>query len=620
MAPIETREQYGTHETCDHSTEQQTAKEFSVGFASVGREYVKTKKDNPQEAKAIARRHIQELKDRCAAYKVLPSGQKNPSQTKMEQNLRDAQVLLSEGTDKAEIMRILYANTSYAGDDIDSLKENNTSILLFLPEEYRQNGEINKDIVKSSIEADRIREMEEFLTGTRARPPYFDNNDFTKHPDIITKALSKPRALLGIYEMLRTSAKNGDGNVTKNPDFLAVANNILAREYPDVFGVAEKAEWYTEGGPNFDKIATLLDIINYTPSQKKNFLTMMNDAQNGKSETAVDLYEKRFIGTPIEEGIRSYFPESKLLKVSLLEESQKTLDAFKNTHERKKGGVLDIIENNEESKKFAQASFMYIPTDHLNTFLSLLPKIESHCDCGNTEALMKEIDRLDIDAIYKMRFFCGLGDALDRAHSESADIAFYKHIEKHYEDNVDITKEHGKLSEHETSGRELQYSIISRAFPGMKEEELRQKNTAFGNFLDSVAVKGKINVTRDGIIDQLRTIFSGTPEADKIFNTIKNSKNGQEVFQLLADAFGEKKAHQEKCLHDDGVDTDKWKKFQKERRKESVVVLNKLKDPAISTEEKIRILEEIGVVQHVEIPTDPKEKKEFADKLHRIVE
>lgn len=141
-------------------------------------------------------------------------------------------------------MRILYANTSYTGDDIGSLKENNTSLLLFLPEEYRQNGEINKDIVQSSIEADRLREMEEFLTGKRVRPPYFDNNDFTKHPDIITKALSKPRALLGIYEMLRTSARNGDGNVTKNPDFVKTVNDILAREYPDFFGVAINTEWY----------------------------------------------------------------------------------------------------------------------------------------------------------------------------------------------------------------------------------------------------------------------------------------------------------------------------------------------------------------------------------------
>jgi len=71
-------------------------KEFSTGFANIGREYSKSKTNNPQEAKAIARRHIQELKDRCAAYKVLPSGQKNPSQTRMERDLRDAQLLLSE--------------------------------------------------------------------------------------------------------------------------------------------------------------------------------------------------------------------------------------------------------------------------------------------------------------------------------------------------------------------------------------------------------------------------------------------------------------------------------------------------------------------------------------------
>lgn len=101
---------------------------------------------------------------------------------------------------------------------------------------------------------------------------------------------------------------------------------------------------------------------------------------------------------------------------------------------------------------------------------------------------------------------------------------------------------------------------------------------------------------------------------------IKKSKDGKEIFELLAKAITEKQAHQEKCLHDDGVDMDKWKKFQKEKRKESVAVLNKLKDSSVSTEEKIRLLEEIGMVQHTEIPTDPKEKKEFLDRLHRIIE
>lgn len=398
-------------------------------------------------------------------------------------------------------MKILYANTSYTGDDIGSLKENNTSLLLFLPEEYRQNGEINKDLVKSSIEEDRIREMEEFLNGKRLHPPYFDNNDFTKNPDIITKALSRKGALLDIYEMLRTSAKNGDGNVTKNPEFIAAAGDILAQEYP-LFRAAKNAPWCARGDLNFDKIATLLDIIKYAPAQRQqDFLDMMNDAENGKSDTAVDLYETRFVGTPVESGIRLAFAESKLLQNSLLEESQKTLDTFKNTHGYKKGGVLDIIENNEKSKKFAQASFMYIPTDHLNTFLSLLPRIESHCDCGNTQALMREVDALDIDAIYKMRFFCGLADALKLENEQLPGIDFYKHIEKHYEDNVNITTEYEKLSKPETSSREPRYSIISQAFPGMEEEQLRQKNAAFGSFLNSVVKDGKINMTREKIVE-----------------------------------------------------------------------------------------------------------------------
>lgn len=84
------------HEKCDPSIEKRTMEEFSTGLANIGREYTKTKKDNPQEAKAIAKRQIQELKDRCSAYKILSGGQKNPSQTKMEQDLRDAQALLSE--------------------------------------------------------------------------------------------------------------------------------------------------------------------------------------------------------------------------------------------------------------------------------------------------------------------------------------------------------------------------------------------------------------------------------------------------------------------------------------------------------------------------------------------
>lgn len=411
--------------------------------------------------------------------------------------------------------------------------------------------------------------------------------------------------------MLRISARDGDGTVTKNPEFVATVNNILAREYPDFFGKAENTEWHAGKGYSFDKITALLDIIKYQPGERASFLKMMESAENGDSEAAVKLYETRFVGTPIEESIRAYFGDSKLLTVCLLQESQKTLDAFKETHGYQKGGVLDIIENNEESKKFAQASFMYIPTDHLNTFLSLLPRIESHCGCGNTEGLMKEIDKLDIDAIYKMRFFCGLADALDRAHSDSSDIAFYKRIEKHYEDNVDISKEQKTLSESEKSGRELHYSIISKAFPGLDEEKLRQKNAAFGNFLDSAVKDGKINITSADLVRQLSAIFTGTPEADRIMETIRKSRDGKEVFRLLADAFSEKKTHQEKCLHDAGVNTEKWKTFQKEKRKESVVILRKLKDPSVSLDEKIRILKELGLLDHTKIPDDPAEKQKF---------
>jgi hypothetical protein len=58
---------------------------------------------------------------------------------------------------------------------------------------------------------------------------------------------------------------------------------------------------------------------------------------------------------------------------------------------------------------------------------------------------------------------------------------------------------------------------------------------------------GKIKVSKENLLDHLRLIFSGTPEADKFYNTLKKSKDGKEIFQLLSEGFAEnsKKLEQE---------------------------------------------------------------------------
>ena len=198
--------------------------------------------------------------------------------------------------------------------------------------------------------------MKTFLSGQREDMPYFDNNDFKKHPEIIKEALSKKIGtilesyeLWGIYE--------GYDELMGNPVFIKMLNEILALQYPDIFGKAQDSKWYNEGKMSFDKTTTLLDIIKYRPeARQKDFIDMMNTADNGDTDEAIQLYEEYFIGTGIGNKITGYFDASSLANC-LRNDVQKTWEENIGRQENKKGGILNLVDKHELGKLLVSRSF-----------------------------------------------------------------------------------------------------------------------------------------------------------------------------------------------------------------------------------------------------------------------
>ncbi|MDD5376905.1 MAG: hypothetical protein PHH16_02185 [Candidatus Gracilibacteria bacterium] len=428
--------------------------------------------------------------------------------------------------------------------------------------------------------------------------------------ELTKKALSRPNILLEIYEEFGQIPQE----LQENPEFIAILNNGLAREYPDFFGLAQGKPWYTDGGINLSKISTLLDIIKYRPfERRKDFLDMMDGGKNNRGETALESYEKYFLGTEIGNGILTFFPNSQLLS-DRKNETQQILDIHKERQGDKKGEIFDIIygkhvtpDGLDTAKHLAQDSFINIPNKDLERLLSLLPTIESQCTNGNDiDSLVKNIDSLNIDTLYKVQFFSGLTRlaVLGNTKSQTISMSFYNKVVVHYVEQTDVTKEKSMLSE-----QGMQYSIISRAFSGLDKEKQEQKNKDFRVFLKRVTdEKGKIIASKKTLDEMLGGIFKDTPEADKILQDIKKSKDGKAVFKLLAEAYAEQGSQQEKALRNEGFDTEKWKKD-----KENKVILEHLSNTSLSTEEKMKILR--NFIDPKKIPEDGKEKQEFIDKI-----
>lgn len=139
---------------------------------------------------------------------------------------------------------------------------------------------------------------------------------------------------MNMYEWMKTI--DGQQKLREDTVFIKTLNDILIREYP-IFKEAQNKNWYDENHGKFDfnKIATLLDIEKYgTSEQKKHFIEMMNGTEERKTEKAIELYEKYFIGTDIGNKISWHFKDSSLV-TSRKNEVQKMLDTYKD--KRKNG-------------------------------------------------------------------------------------------------------------------------------------------------------------------------------------------------------------------------------------------------------------------------------------------
>lgn len=583
---------------------------ISNGFQNIADKYLASQKTNPKGARELALKHLQELKDSLGKYKEMPNGKKLMAEyaangmgstpqalilSQTETNIHDVQILL-EGTDTRAILNIIDEHNTGTGSRLPF-------VLQFLPEEYTKDGKLTEKTLKQAKIEGTSRQMNEFLNDKQSKHiPFFDSDVFEKYPDIIEKALSKPGVILNSYEEIR--------GFDSNEEFAKMFNRILAREYPDFFGKAQKTKWYNDGGIDIEKMTILLDIVKYRPPERqKHFIDMMDGLENGEAERAVDIYQEYFIGTEIGREIPIRFAHSGL-QSHLKKDTLKTLEK----HEQgrvEEGSIYHIINTNKKVRNRAAEWFSTMPKNTLEIFLSHLPEIETHCSTGNMEALIKSMDSLQVDIVYKIPFLWGLaeiksGSGADK--NKDRDVEFYLKMAEHYKEQTDVTEENEKLSE-----QKLKYSIISKAFSGSGPEKQKQKNADFEKFLDET-IEGnqyKFNVTT--LKDKLRKIFSGTPEAEEIFKKIEASKDGKEIFKILSEAYTEQKSQQSAELRNDGFDGKKWEIFQKRNPKESRDILGKLKNPSMSTEEKIRILRDF--IDPTKIPKDATEKELFINSI-----
>lgn len=223
------------------------------------------------------------------------------------------------------------------------------------------------------------------------------------------------------------------------------------------------------------------------------------------------------------------------------------------------------------------------------------------------------MDSLQVDIVYKIPFLWGLAEIKSGSgagRNKDRDMEFYLKMAEHYKEQTDITEENEKLSE-----QKLKYSIISKAFSGSGPEKQKQKNADFEKFLDETIQDNQYQFNVTTLKDKLRKIFSGTPEAEEIFKKIEASRDGKEIFKLLSEAYTEQKDYQTKTLQSEGFISGKWEKFQREHILESRTITKKLENPSLSTEEKMRILQDF--IDPAKVPEGEKEKKEFIDRIIR---
>lgn len=139
------------------------------------------------------------------------------------------------------------------------------------------------------------------------------------------------------------------------------------------------------------------------------------------------------------------------------------------------------------------------------------------------------------------------------------------------------------------------------------------KNREFAGFLNdrSIFENGEIRATREILLERLKKIFTGTKEAEKFYTSIENSKDGKEIFEIIAKGFSEEQSRQESGLEDMGFKMNAWKEFQK--KPENKKIITKIQDPNTSPEEIKALLKDF--IDPEKIPANSEEKQAFLEKI-----
>lgn len=521
--------------------ENNTLQYFSEGIQNISKEYSRYQEPKSQEVRNLSIKQLQALKTKIISYREdVTSWWKNDEKQR-------ATILNMEG-DITNIITLLKEVNHDIILDVIGSNPNSLILPLFLPSEYSENGKIKETKIQE-VQSRMIKtNMQAFLDRKTDIIMYFTEKDFIYNTQIITNVLSIPGAIWQAYELFHVVGEQG--SLVNNSKFLTTINDILSKEYPNSFGkIPKSADWYYKGGLDFDKIKTILNIINYHDDYDLSsyFVKMMNDADIGNTKSTLSVYEDWFQWTDIGHDIQVYFDESKLISAQKTH-TQTILDTLKWSPGIKNSVIYKNMYQHPEGQRMAQDFFSIIPRKDLSVLLSQLSEIETLCKRGDQLSIQKMIDKLDIDPIYKAQFFTGINTirTLWIIENQDADMKLYNEIENHYYDDESIIEEKRKKIR-EARDIDKRFSIISLNFPEAKPDILQEKNKRLSNFLNKyIDEKWKIQTTIAAFKEELILIFEGS----EIEKKLRWAHGGKEALTILSEIAVQKVENSKKSIQE----------------------------------------------------------------------
>lgn len=519
------------------NNQEKTLKDLSGNLARIGKVYSKNEKLNPQKARELVSKQMDELEAQFASYKSarssILSNWKDSSDI-LAKNIE--QTAVEELENKINITRTLLSETSTQQQIIASLLLLNESELTelegFVPIKYQWNKAFEKELADTFTQQETIlKPFTAFLSGESIDMPSFSSADFDKHTELITKALRKPGALLSVYEYLGI-----DKNLPKNQEFIKIMDDILAQEYPDFFGKIQNAKWYkTDARYDFNKMTTLLDIVKYRPTERQNdFIEMMDASEKGESGKVRKIYDDYFTGTEIGNGLMKHFTDTSLIK-SLKIATGEVLWIIKWKQENVPWSILDLLDVSDMDVKYMEL-FSNIPPIILQELFTHISEMEAQCPKKDLNDILRIMDRTDsIDPLYKEKFLSWLVGVCAQS-SDKVNMKFYMNCVNKYVNQIGVSEEKEKIEKNiiqEDASKRWTYRVLVDNFPCLSNWSLEKKNERLKKILEwLIDFNWMISIDQKEFKNQLLSIFKGSPIEKKL----QWANGGKIALQIIAAA------------------------------------------------------------------------------------